>query len=232
MAEAVVQVAPDSTGAKLRTRSRVVGANTVHEQYVIPQEEAVFSYKGRAGTFRLVGRATATQNLFTIWNGSTNANLIVRVNRILLDTYTTAAKLLATAPPIVRVSRITAAPTSGDLMIKSTRDTTAGTTDANVVLRQDSASDTTVSTTTLAAAPTAGNMLTQEVLPRVVTPNATTTASVNPYFEPADRMEFFAGEPDIILRQNQGLVVHIAVNANAATDFYFGAIDWDEYTLP
>jgi hypothetical protein len=75
-------------------------------------------------------------------------------------------------------------------------------------------------------------MLTQEVLPRVVTPNATTTASVNPYFEPADRMEFFAGEPDIILRQNQGLVVHIAVNANAATDFYFGAIDWDEYTLP
>lgn len=36
MAEGVVQVPPDSTGAKLRTRTRTVGANTVHEQAFWP----------------------------------------------------------------------------------------------------------------------------------------------------------------------------------------------------
>lgn len=34
MAEGTIQVAPDSTGSKLRTRSRTIGANTVHEQFV------------------------------------------------------------------------------------------------------------------------------------------------------------------------------------------------------
>lgn len=34
MADGVVQVPPDSTGAKMRTRTRVVASNTVHEQYI------------------------------------------------------------------------------------------------------------------------------------------------------------------------------------------------------
>ena len=36
MAEGVIQVPPDSTGAKIRTRTRTVGVNTVHEQAFWP----------------------------------------------------------------------------------------------------------------------------------------------------------------------------------------------------
>jgi len=34
VADSLVQVPPDSTGAKMRTRTRVIGGNTVHEQYI------------------------------------------------------------------------------------------------------------------------------------------------------------------------------------------------------
>jgi hypothetical protein len=51
MPEDFVQVAPDSTGAKIHTRQRVIGANTIEEQYVIVQEEKVVTYQGR---FRVI----------------------------------------------------------------------------------------------------------------------------------------------------------------------------------
>ena len=39
MAESFTRVAPDSTGNKMRTRSRTIGANTVHEQAVFQSAE-------------------------------------------------------------------------------------------------------------------------------------------------------------------------------------------------
>lgn len=39
MPESVIQVAPDSTGKKLRTRQRVIGANTVEEQFIAQSAE-------------------------------------------------------------------------------------------------------------------------------------------------------------------------------------------------
>lgn len=42
MADDFTQVAPNSTGNKMRTRRRVVGANTVHEQYVAQAGEPTY----------------------------------------------------------------------------------------------------------------------------------------------------------------------------------------------
>jgi hypothetical protein len=101
MAEDFVQVAPDSTGAKVRTRSRVIGSNTIEEQYVIIQEEKIVTYQGRAASFKIPGRAVAAQNLAAIHN-ATGSTVLVRVNRIIVDLLTTVAKAPTVIPRMMR----------------------------------------------------------------------------------------------------------------------------------
>lgn len=228
MAESFVQVAPDSTGKKPRTRSRVIGANTVEEQYVIVQDEKVISYQGRAASFRIPGRAAAAQNLGAIHN-ATGSAVLVRVNRILVDMLSlTAGKAATILTPVLRVRRFTAVPTNGTAMTKAPRDS-ALSSNASVTVWQDASADRTSSTTTLTI--TGGSIVAEANAPRMI---AVTAA--NTFYEPVDMAEFFVGEPDVILRPLEGLVVAaedaIASTGNPATDHWSVVIDWDEYTLP
>jgi hypothetical protein len=213
MAEDFVQVAPDSTGAKVRTRSRVIGSNTIEEQYVIIQEEKIVTYQGRAASFKIPGRAVAAQNLAAIHN-ATGSTVLVRVNRIIVDLLTTVAKAPTVIPPILRVRRFTAVPTNGTTLTKSPR---------------DSALSTTGSTTTLTI--TGAAIMAQAYAPRLIVVTA-----VNTLYEPFDTQVFLQGEPDVILRPLEGLVVTAegatVSTGNPTTDFWTVVIDWDEYTLP
>lgn len=210
-----------TSGVEVRGYRRGAASTDGWDQYVIPVRDRVVTYQGRCSTFRITARTTATQNLLTIWNGS--ATNLVAVNRVLFDTYMTAVKAITAHPQIVRVSRITAAPTNGTAMTKVAIDT-AQTSDAAVVVTGDASADGTNSASALTATP--AGVLTQEVVSRIV-------GTLGAVFEPADRMEFFVGATDVILRQNQGLVLHLAAPAaQVATDFFVAVVDWEEYTRP
>jgi hypothetical protein len=220
-----------TAGLEIRGYRRGAATTDGWDQYVVPVRDRITSYSGRAATFRITGRAATTQNLLTIYNNS--ATVLVEVNRILFDAYGTAARIITTAPGIVRVSRFTTAPTNGTTLSKVPLDTTM-TSDSSVTLLQDASADGTNSATALGVTIPAGNVLTQEVMPRNVWISGTAPAA-GVYTELADRMEFFVGNTDVTLRQGQGLVLHIAAPAaasNPATDFFVANIDWEEYTRP
>lgn len=85
MADAFIQVAPDSTGSKLRTVSGTVGANTVHEQVVIPTSIRTRTglYRSHVGVFLVQAAAhAATVGFWWLLNpvGSTTAVAIKKVS--------------------------------------------------------------------------------------------------------------------------------------------------------
>ena len=71
MPESFTQVPPNSTGNKMRTRSRVIGANTVHEQAVF--QGALPTYYALADA---VGFA-ANKHMISLYNASGSGKLVV-----------------------------------------------------------------------------------------------------------------------------------------------------------
>lgn len=224
MADSFIQLPADSTGKKLNTRERTVGANTIHEQVVIPTTYEVITYRGRVGSFRTPGRAgTAGQRLSTLYNSAGSA-VIVNVETIAVDLYQTVVKAVGTAPPIIRISRFTTAPTNGTVLSKVATDT-AQSSSANVELRGDASADGTSSASALTVTVAAGNLMTQEYAPRLITAAG---------YEMADRVHFFH-QDSVYLRAGQGLVVHLdytATGQNPITDMWTVTWQWDEFTLP
>lgn len=222
-------MAPEGAGPPHAMYTRTVGGETRWFPYVIPTVAGNVNYQGYGATFRITGRAAATQNLLSIFN--TSATTIVRVNRIVLDTYDTAPRIITTHPAIARVSRITAAATSGGALAKVAMDTSQ-TSDGGVTLLQDATADGTNATTALAATIATGTTMSQEILSRNVWLSGTAPPA-GTWTELADRMSFFEGEPDVILRQTQGLVLHLTSPAAAsipATSFFAAAVFWEEFT--
>jgi len=225
MPESIVQLPADGTGKSLRTRQRVIGAATVQEQYVLVGSEAVVSFIGRAQTFRTPGRAGTTgQTLASIYN-ATGSTVLVRVNRITVDLAMTAAKPVTVLPPVIRVQRVAVLPTNGTALPKTSADT-ALISSASVVCLQDASADGASSITALVDTIPAGQMLSQEFAPRLITAAG---------YEPADRLTFFQGEPDIILRPTEGIVVelvYVLATQNPITDMWLVGFVWDEYQVP
>ena len=95
------------------------GPNTGDPWYpfVVPVRDRTPSFTGRSTSFRTTGRAAATQNVMTLYNSS--ATVSVALNRVFFDVYDTAARLITVHPAIVRVSRITAAPTNGTVISRA-----------------------------------------------------------------------------------------------------------------
>jgi hypothetical protein len=222
MTEAFITLPPDSTGKKLRTNDRGVG----HDQFVIPTDGHLVSFKGRAASFRIPGRAgTAGQKLWALHN-ATSSTVLVDLHKVTVDLYQTAAKAVTVAPPIIRMHRFTAVPTGGTALPKVAADTGL-TTNAVVTAWQDASADGTSSGTALAVTIPAGNIITAEYAPRLITAAG---------YEMADRMEYFSGEEEVItLRAVEGIVVELAytlATQNPITDMWIVGARWDEYTLP
>jgi hypothetical protein len=228
MPDSFVGVPPDSTGKKLRTRQRVIGANTVDEQYMIPVSDRVTTYGGRAATFQIPGRAgTAGQSLMQISN-ATGSGVIVAVERFAVDVLQTAIMAVTQVPPIIRLHKGTGALTGGAALTK-VAENTLETSNANVTLLQDASADGTLATTALAAAIPAGTIghLTQEWMPRLITAAG---------YEMADRFEFLDGDDDSqLIHPGQHMFLRLAYTAaaaNPASNLWLATIRWSEFTIP
>ncbi len=202
----------------------VDGAFTdVSEASPLPVEiegEPRATFRGRASTYRSVGRAgVVPRRLLTIWN-PVGSGKIVNLNQIAFDLVQTAAMLVTVIPPMVRVYRITAAPTGGTVLTKVAKDTSL-TSAATIVVNGDASADGTNSATALAVTVTAGSHLTQEIAPRLITAAG---------YEPADRLEFLEGK-GVMCRPGEGLVLSLDVTLatqEPASSNSIATIDWYE----
>lgn len=225
MAEGIIQVAPDSTGSKLRTRSRTVGANTVHEQYVISQSERVVAARAWVSSHRIPVRASASQPVFTLWNGGLN---LVSVRRLSMEVDSIVAS--TALAPYVRLYRITAAPTGGTVLAKGLQDT-AETSSAAIVATCDASADGTNSATALAATANPTTHLWQQTVPRWHTLVGYGSLPVlNLLPDDANLNQ----EDPIILRPTQGLLVRVEAAAamTAAAYSLYLKCAFGEFTLP
>jgi hypothetical protein len=183
----------------------------------------VVSYKGRASTFRTPGRAgTAGQKLFALHN-ATGSTVIVDIEKITVDLVQTVIKAVTVLPPVIRAWRFTAVPTNGTVLSKVPEDTTFASNSA-VTVWGDAASDGTGSGTTLTITLPAGNIITEEFAPRLITAVG---------YEPLDRATFFEDEAvAITLRPLEGLCIfadYVLATQNPATDMWIVGARWTEY---
>lgn len=221
MADGFIQLPADSTGKKLRTRDRgAVG----HDQYVVPTDNRLVSFRGRAATFKTPGRAAVSQKILTLHNAS-GSTVLVDVNKVRIDLLQTVAKAVTVIVPVMRLYRITVLPTNGTVLTKVPLDTTQASS-ASVVVTGDSSADNTGSGTTLTATIPAGNILGQSYAPRIITAAG---------YEMIDTLELLQ-EGTITLRALEGVAIFledaVVTTGIPATDKYIAFIDWDEYTLP
>ncbi len=216
-----------SAGQNFRNYRRGGTASDPVDQYVIPVEDRIVSFSGRAATFITPGRAAVAQKVFAIHNATASA-VLVSVDRLTVDMLTTVAKAATVQPPIIRIQRFTVLPTGGTALTKTGMDTT-GTSNASVTAWGDSSADNTGAGTSSATALTitAGAVIGQKYAPRML-------SAVG--YEPIDTAPFFHGEPDITLRALEGICVHLdmatVTTGNPATDKWTVTCDWLEYTRP
>jgi hypothetical protein len=180
-------------------------------------------FRGRVGTFRTPGRAAATgQKVLSIFNTTGSVTTVV-VNKIFVDMLQTVVKAVTVPAPAIRAWKFVALPTNGTALTKNQIGGTATASSANVDVRGDASADNTLSGTTLTITLPAGNILTQEYAPRVITGAG---------YEMADRMEFF-GESigGVTLRAGEGVALFIdstSSASNPATDIWLAGLDWSE----
>ena len=232
MPESFVQVAVDSTGKKVRTRQRTVGANTIEEQYLIVQpHDRVPVSRNWYSTLRIPSQAATSTPLFTIWNGGTN---IVSVRRMSVEVDTIIGKATGTIMPILRLYRLTAAPTGGTLLTPIQQDTNDAALGGSIEVRGDASADGTNSASALSAVANPTTPRWEQTMPSWGT---TTLAG---YMQPAvmtlapDDPSLQSEDP-LYLRASQG----VALITQGASAIY-GAGDWSlhvkavvaEFTVP
>lgn len=207
------------TGTNIDT---ITTPNGDHRQVVVVEERG--GYSGRVATFRTPGRAGTTgQRLFSIHN-ATGSTVHVRLHKITVDVVSTVVKAITVLPPVIRAYKVTVLPTNGTALTKVAEDSSKASS-ASVTILGDASADGTGSATTLTATLPAGNIITQEFAPRYITAAG---------YEPADRMEFFAGEQEgVTLRPLEGVVValdYVLATQNPVTDMWIIGCRWEEFT--
>jgi hypothetical protein len=194
--------------------------------YQPSNREAKATFRGRVSTFRTPGRAgTAGQKLFSLFNPAASGKVAI-LNQIVVDLYQTVVKAVGTAPPLLRVHQLVAAPTNGTVLTRVPKDTALPVASAVCEARGDASADGTGSGTTLTHAVANGaaaTTLTQEFAPRLITAAG---------YEMFDRTELLEGK-EITLRAGQGILVFLdytAAGQNPTTDMWMVGCDWFEYT--
>lgn len=194
------------------------------DQYVVPVEDKIISYQGRANTFRIPGRAGATgQKLMSLHN-ATGSTILVSVDQVRLDMAATVVKAVTVLPPIIRLHKVTVLPTNGSTLAKVGMDSSQ-TSSSSVTLLQDASADGTLSGTALTATLPAGSIITQEYTPRLITAAG---------YEMYDRTEYLSSNA-VTLRALEGIVLFLdysVATQNVATDMWIAGISWREYTRP
>ncbi len=208
-----VPITPGS-GANVDT---VTMPNGDHRQTVIVSDRG--GYQGKAATFRILGRATGTRQTFlTLWNAA-GSGVDVDVKGANADMFSTALKAATLLRPILRLYKITAAPTGGTALTKVTLDASE-TPNGSVTLLQDATADGTNAGTALAFTTNVG-IITQEYAPQLITLAG---------YEVADRIEFLSNDT-VTLKPGEGvaLCIDAAATSNLASDHWIGTVRWEEY---
>lgn len=229
MAERPVGVADQAAGAgvaQVRTRERVIGADTVVEPFGILAPERVAAFKASAATFRTPARASAAQPIFAIFNGASSPRLVA-VRELLLSWETIVAKTVLN--PYARLFRLTAAPTNGTTLARVAIDT-ADSADANITTHGDASADGTLSASALAFTANPTTPMAGRFLARMHTLVGESPSAGGPI----DLLDGVPPDYPIILRAGQGIGVRIdAAAALVANDFHY-LVDYafEEFTLP
>lgn len=210
-----------TAGREIRGYQRGVLSTDGWDQYVVPVQDRIVSFRGRACSFRQLGVAGTTgQKLLSIFNAA-GSGVLVDVELIAIDVVQTAARVVE--PPLIRAHKITAAPTGGTAMTKIAEDSSMSSS-ASVTLLQGTASDNGAATA-IVSTPAANTIVNQEVAPRALTLVG---------YEQFDRIEWFDQSP-WTLRAGEGLLVNLdysAATANPVTDKWIDVCRWSEYTRP
>lgn len=210
-------------GVVARFYRRGTTATDPADQYVIPVKDRIESFSGRSATNRIPGAAgTAGQKLLSLFNAG-GSTITVDVEALTCDVYQTAAKVVA--PPVLRLHRVTAAPTGGTAGPKVANDT-AQTSSSSVAILQGSSSDTTPAVSAITSTVTMANLITQEPIARALTLTG---------YEQFDRIDFINDARPITLHASEGVVLNLdysVATSNPTSDIYICNIRWSEYTRP
>lgn len=167
-------------------------------------------------TYRQIGNAATTQNLFTIEN--TDATTVVKIRRLVMQMDATA--VLTAVMPLFKTSRC-AVPTGGVTLTK-TKFNSSSASNANVIVRGSASADG-AGNAALNATP--ADIVWEQFGMRVHTAVGQILA---PDF---DQLPVLVENVDFLLKQNEALVVHIVAAAgtsNPATNSYFIGVVWEE----
>jgi hypothetical protein len=191
--ESFTQVPPNSTGNKMRTRSRVIGADTVHEQGV---------FQTAAPTYMAVSDATAFANSkhhITLFNAAGSGSVLSVKKLYAINLQTGAVTGAALRMDVRKCS----AASAGTVITPETMDTTNPALPAEVTVRTG-------------GTVTAGNLLypmivvTEEYVSTQVVTSALIMAATNWQPESAEIQE-------LRLREGQGVTVQQITNATVGS---------------
>ena len=224
MPESFVGLPPDSTGRKLRSRQRVVGANTVEEPYHILTSERVVSAEAMTSTWRTLGAAALLHNLFTLENG-TGSGVLVGLRRLSVQMDATA--VLAAVAPTVEFYRTSGMPSGGTVLEKTLIDTSSVTA-ANVVARGANASNGGAATA-ITATPVAGASGWSQLTMRM----HTLVGQI--VMDDESLIPALCENTPVTIRPGEAVlarVVAAATGSNPATNNWIINAEWNEFQLP
>ena len=171
-----------------------------------------------AATFRTIGSAATTQNLFSLWNNG--ANRVVRIRRIVMQMDATA--VLTAVMPLIKTSRVASAPGAGITLTKAVWDSSGVASHADVTAKGACSSDG-GSLTAITGTP--GDIIWQQYGMRLHTAVGQVLGLDN------NVLTSISESFPLVLRSGEGIIVHVvaaATTSNPNTNHYFVQCAWDE----